>query len=53
VEHVGAARQLHHTASPLARQQDFERAAAYVGFVAWLPFLVGVLDTIRRQLIEP
>ncbi len=39
-------------ASPLSRQQDFERAAAYVGFAGWLPFLLGVLDTIRRRLIR-
>ncbi len=40
------------TASPLSRQQDFERAAAYAGFAGWLPFLLGVLDTVRRQLIH-
>ena len=40
------------TASPLSRQQDFERASAYVGLAAWLPFLLSALDTIRRSLIQ-
>ena len=40
------------TSSPLSRQQDFERAATYVGFAGWLPFFLGVLDTVRRRLVQ-
>ncbi len=36
--------------SPLSREQDFQRAAAYLALVAWLPFSLALLDTVWRHL---
>ncbi len=36
--------------SPLSREQDFQRAAAYLALVAWLPFALALLDTFWRHL---
>lgn len=38
--------------SPLSREQDFQRAAAYLALVAWLPFLLALVDHWGRRLFK-
>ncbi len=40
------------TASPLAREQDFRRAAVYVAAVAWLPFLLALMHHLGRTIFS-